>query len=327
MTNLTLLTVVGIVLTASTLATMAANPLVKNVFTADPAARAFGDRIYVYTTHDENDATYWNTVDWHLLSTTDLATWKDHGAVFTLKGFSWATRWAWAPDCVSANGKYYLFLPVDRTQIGVAVSDSPEGPFADAIGGPLIDNAVQTLAGVEPIDPAVLIDDDGQSYLYFGCCDPKVVKLDPSMTKLAGDIQNLPLIDDRGQKMAPLPQGKNPTHPQEYAEAPFAFKREGKYYFVYSNGWTGASTLVYAMGQSPLGPFTFVGKLMEHATANTQHGSVVQFHGKWYVFYHTNELSGGNNFRRSVCVDELTFDTNGKINVVKPTREGPAPVK
>ena len=101
------------------------NPLVTNIFTADPSGRVFGGRLYVYTSHDEPDATYWDMVDWRLLSTADLVTWKDHGSIFRVKDFAWASRWAWAPDCVQMSGKYYLFLPVDRTKIGVAVGNSP----------------------------------------------------------------------------------------------------------------------------------------------------------------------------------------------------------
>jgi len=121
-------------------------------------------------------------VDWRLLSTADLVQWRDHGSIFRVKDFAWASRWAWAPDCVKANGKYFLFLPVDRTKIGVAVGDKPEGPFKDAIGKPLVDGTATTKAGPEPIDPAVLQDDDGQSYLYLGCRQPKVVRLRPSLT-------------------------------------------------------------------------------------------------------------------------------------------------
>lgn len=131
--------VVIVVLLGGTFA-KADNPIVKNIFTADPSARVFGDRLYVFTSHDQPDATYWDMKDWRLLSTADMATWKDHGSIFSLKGFAWATRWAWAPDCVYANAKYYLFLPVDRSKIGVAVGNTPEGPFKDAIGQPLIDN-------------------------------------------------------------------------------------------------------------------------------------------------------------------------------------------
>ena len=120
--------------------------------------------------------------------------------------------------------------------------------------------------------------------------------------------------------------GKQPVLPEGYGEAPFIFKRLKKYYLVYSNGWAPTSAQVYALADNPLGPFTYAGKVMEHVPGYTQHGSVVQFHDKWYVFYHTNELSKGNDFRRSVCVDELTFDKDGKINTVSATKHGPAPL-
>ena len=298
---------------ASLAASARGNPLVTDIFTADPTARAFGDHVYLYTTHDEPDATYWNTVDWRLFSTTDMVTWKEHGVIFSLKGFSWATKWAWAPECVKANGRYYLFLPTDRAKIGVAVSDSPEGPFKDAIGKPLVDNVTMPEAGPEPIDPAVLVDDDGQSYLFFGCRDPKVVKLDSSLTKLAGPIQTVAMLDAQGKPLPIAVPGKNPILPEGYGEAPFIFKRNGKYYFVYSNGWAKESTLVYAMGDAPTGPFTYAGKVMEHVACVTHHGSVVEFRGKWYVFYHTSEISNGNTYRRGVCADELTFDAAGRF--------------
>jgi len=309
---------------ASSSLALAANPLVTQLFTADPAARVFNDRIYVYTTHDLANATYWDTTDWELLSTSDFDTWKDHGAIFTLKGFSWASKYAWAPDCVAANGKYYLFLPVDRTKIGVAVSPSPEGPFTDAIGKPLIDNATLPAAGPEPIDPCVLVEDDGQAYLYFGCRDAKVVKLNSSLTELAGEVRSIVLLDAEGKPIPVAKPGKNPVLPQGYGEAPFIFKRAGKYYFVYSNGWAKESTLVYAMGDAPTGPFTYAGKVMEHVPCVTHHGSILSYHNKWYVFYHTSEISHGNTFRRGVCADELTFDDQGRIKTVTETQTGPA---
>ena len=304
----------------------AANPLVTHIFTADPAGRVFDGRIYVFTTHDEPDATYWDTVDWRLLSTDDLVTWKDHGSIFRAKDFAWATHWAWAPDCIAANGKYYLFLPVDRTKIGVAVGDHPAGPFRDAIGHALIDNAVLPDAGVEPIDPALLQDDDGQTYLYFGCRLPKVAKLRPSLTALDGGLQTVELLDAQGRPIPRAAAGKDPVLPEGYAEAPFVFKRAGKYYFVYSDGWLPDATLVYATGDRPTGPFTYAGKVMQHAASVTQHGSIVEFKGRWYLLYHTSELSHGNTFRRAVCIDELTFDAAGRIIPVVPTAAGPAPI-
>ena len=302
----------------------AENPLVKNIFTADPEAHAFGDRLYVYTSHDQPNATYWDMTDWRLLSTGDLGTWKDHGNIISLKDFSWATKWAWAPAAAQANGKTYLFLPIDRARIGVAVSDSPEGPFKDALGKPLIDNVTMPEAGEEPIDPTVLIDDDKQAYLYFASRKLKVVKLDASLIKLAGPLQDVALLDAAGKPVPVAASGKQPVLPEGYGEAPFVFKRAGKYYLMYSNGWDKESTLVYAMADNPAGPFTYAGKVMERATGVTQHGSIAEFRDHWYLVYHNTDLSKGNNFRRSVCMDEVTFDKDGKINIVKPTKQGPA---
>jgi hypothetical protein len=158
----------------------AANPLVDTRHTSDPAARVFSNRVYVYTSHEEpTSKTFADMHTWRALVSDDMATWKDLGDVFTLQGFPWAKQFAWAPDSLECNGKVFLFLPIDRTKIGVAVGDKPEGPFTDAIGKPLIDNAVQTDAGPEVIDPALLVDDDGTTYLYFACRAAKVVKLDP----------------------------------------------------------------------------------------------------------------------------------------------------
>jgi hypothetical protein len=296
-----------------------ANPVVRHLFTADPTAKVFGDRIYLYTSHDEADAKYFDMFDWRLFSTTDLATWQDHGSIFHLKGFAWAKQYAWAPDAIAANGKYYLFLPVDRNKIGVAVADSPTGPFKDAIGAPLIDYATMPEAGREPIDPALFTDDDGSTWLYFGCRQPMVVKLDPALTKLAGPLQPVVLLDPAGH---PIPQAlpeKQPALPMGYGEAPFVFKRGGKYYYVYANGWAKESTLVYARGDSPAGPFTYAGPVMHRAASVTQHGSIVPFRGRWYLFYHTSDIPGGNTFRRAVCVDELTFAPDGRIIPVTPT--------
>jgi beta-xylosidase len=301
------------------------NPLVTNIFTADPSGRVFNGRLYVYTSHDLPDATYWDMVDWRLLSTADLVTWKDHGSIFHVKDFAWATQWAWAPDCVESKGKYYLFLPVDRTKIGVAVGETPQGPFKDAIGRPLIDNTVLPDAGAEPIDPAVLQDDDGQTYLYFGCRKPEVVKVRPSLIELDGSLRTISLFDAQGKPIPLAAPGRDPVLPEGYGEAPFVFKRAGKYYFVYSDGWAATATQVYAIGDYPMGPFRYAGKVMEHAASVTQHGSVVLFKGKWYILYHTSDVSNGNPFRRSVCIDELTFDANGRINTVIPTKSGPPP--
>lgn len=279
------------------------NPLIRHIYTADPTARVFGGRLYVYTSHDNANAGYFDMTDWHVFSTDDLEHWTDHGAFFSLKDISWADTMAWAPDCVERDGKYYLYYPVERTKIGVAVSDNPVSGFKD-IGHPVIDNKGQEeLVGKEPIDPTILIDDDGQAYMYFGCRQLRMVRLAENMTDTIGQIE-VPII--RGN------EGDKTGTGGYYGEGPFIFKRGGLYYLMYSNGWKKTSTLVYAVSKRPEGPFDFVGEVMPATGCSTSHGSLVEFKGQWYVFYHDNSLSG-NNHSRSVCLDKLGFDSEGRI--------------
>jgi beta-xylosidase len=279
------------------------NPLVKHLFTADPSARVFNNRLYVYTSHDQNEAKYFNMIDWHVFSTDNLEDWIDHGPIFSLNEIKWAKKWAWAPDCIARNGKYYFYYPVERTKIGVAVSDSPTGPFVDTLEKPLIDNTDQIeKIGPEPIDPALLIDND-TAYMYFGCRKLKVVKLKANMMELDGEIMPLKI---KGTEKDPENFGGY------YGEGPWVFKRNDLFYFMYSNGWGKTSTLVYATSKNPLGPFNFEGKVMDPVDSFTSHGSIVEFKGKWYIFYHNMSLSN-NNYRRSICFDEIKFDKEGKI--------------
>ncbi len=281
------------------------NPFIRHIYTADPSAHVFGNRLYVYTSHDENDANYFDMLDWHVFSSKNLVDWTDHGAIFSLEDISWADKWAWAPDCVQRHGKYYLYYPVERAKIGVAVSNWPTGPFADPLKRPLIDNTNnKELIGPEPIDPAVLIDDDGQAYMYFGCRELRVVQLKENMIELDGEVRRLVIKGNENDKE---------NDGGFYGEGPWVFKRNGLYYFMYSNGWGPKSTLVYATGKHPLGPFDFIGEVMAPVDSWTSHGSIVNYQNKWYIFYHNMNLSK-NNYRRSVCFDEITFSAGGKIN-------------
>ena len=284
------------------------NPLVRHIYTADPSARVFNNRLYVYTSHDEDTADaaqHFYMINWHVFSTSNLINWVDHGTIFSLDDISWADKQAWAPDCVERNGKYYFYYPVEQTMIGVAVSDSPSGLFKDPLGKPLINNLNDTIAvGREPIDPAVLIDDDKQAYMYFGCRNARVVKLKENMIELDGSIQTIVIKGN---------EDDTENNGGFYGEAPWVFKREGKYYFVYSNGWAPQSTIIYAVGNNPMGPFEYIGEVMSPVEAGTSHCSIVDFNNKWYIFYHNNSLSD-NGKRRSVCFDEITFAPDGKIN-------------
>jgi beta-xylosidase len=180
-------------------------------FEADPSARVFNGRLYVYPSHDRAGSKDWDMVDWHVFSTDDMIHFKDHGVIFSLNDITWAKRYAWAPDCIERNGKFYFYFPADD-QIGVAISDSPTGPFKDALGKPLI---ARNEAGIRSIDPAVFIDDDGQAYLYFGNSSGRlgVVKLKSDMITRDGPIQVLDVPN--------------------YHEGIWVHKRNGLYYFSY----------------------------------------------------------------------------------------------
>ena len=187
------------------------------------------------------------------------------------------------------------------------MSDSPTGPFVDKLGKPLIDKTNQKeKMGKEPIDPSVFIDSE-QAYMYFGCREPKVVKINKNMMSVKGEVQDLKIngIEEDKEHFGGF-----------YGEAPWVFKRNETFYLLYSNGWGKTSTLVYATSKNPMGPFNFQGEVMDVVDSWTSHGSIVEFKEKWYVFYHNMDLSK-NNYRRSICFDEITFDENGNINKLK----------
>ena len=284
------------------------NPLIRHIYTADPSARVFDDKLYLYTSHDRDDTdnkAHFDMTDWHVFSTTNLTDWVDHGAFFSLDDISWGSKQAWAPDAVQRNGKYYFYYPVEQAKIGVAVSDSPTSGFVDPLGNPLIDKTDnEQVVGREPIDPAILIDDNGQAYMYFGCRDARVVKLKDNMIELDGNIVPVQIngIDKFNEK----------SGGGWYGEGPWVFKRGKYYYYMYSNGWEKDTTLVYAMATNPLGPFDYVGEVMTPVGAGTSHGSITQFKDKWYVFYHSRVLSNQSK-QRSVHLDQISFDNNGKI--------------
>lgn len=309
------------------------NPFVTHKFTADPSARVFNGRLYVYTSHDQENAKYFDMLDWACFSTTNMVDWKDHGTIFSLEDIKWADKWAWAPDAINRNGKYYLYYPVERKKIGVAVSDKPEGPFKDPLGQPLVDSTEEPFAGAEPIDPAILIDEDRQAYMYFGCREARVVKLKKNMIERDGSLLEVVILDKQGKKLMWKKKKKEEASLQinhggdgVYGEGPWVFKKDNLYYYVYSNGWAKDATMVYATSQNPLGPFVYQGKVMESVSSGTSHGSIVKYKGQWYVFYHTKDLSA-NGFKRSICVDKLSFNDKGEIIPVTPTRTGVDRVK
>ncbi|AVQ02045.1 alpha-N-arabinofuranosidase [Caulobacter segnis] len=277
-------------------------------FSADPSAHVFDGRYYVYATDDaSNSGTYWDSTTWRLYVSKDLKAWKDAGAFMAVTAFKWARpdAKAWAPEAAHRNGRYYFYAPVGGDKIGVAVASRPEGPFVDAIGAPLVDKARDANAGAEPIDPQVLVDDDGQAYLVFGTRVPKIVKLGADMISLAGPIQDLTITgfpaDDPKKK---------------YGEAPFLHKRNGLYYFSFSTGWPGQ--IVYAVAKSPMGPYAYKGVILDYLKISTNHQAILEAEGRSWLFYHDTLLPGGGDHRRSITVAPLTYAPDGAINEVKP---------
>jgi len=298
----------------------AANPVVTAVYTADPAPLVVGDRMYVYAGRDEAPAGTNAFVmrEWRVLSSTDAATWTDHGPRAGVATFPWAGADAWASEVEPRHGRYYWYTSVNGNgpgwmNIGVAVGDSPLGPFTDAKGGPLISDSTPNSSALN-IDPTVFVDGDGQAYLYWGgYWAPRAVRLADTMVDTVGPVVT--------------PQGL--TH---FWEAPFMFKRAGLYYMIYAaNDTDGCVTNSnyacqrYATATNPLGPWTHRGVVLGQVSSTTNHAGVVEFNGQWYIVYHTADAPGGGNFRRSVAVDRMFFNADGTIQRVIPTTTGPPP--
>ena len=276
-------------------------------FNADPSPHVFNGSVYVYATNDQdNSGKYWDSTDWRLFRSKDLKTWTDQGSFLSVSVFKWARpdAKAWAPEAAQRNGKYYFYAPVGGDKIGVAVSDRPDGPFVDARSDALIDKARDANAGDEPIDPAVLLDDDGQAYLLFGTRVPKIVRLKANMIETDGPIldikvENFPSDDPK----------------KKYGEAPYLSKRKGLYYFTFSTGWPGQ--IVYATAKNPLGPYTYRGVVLDYLDISTNHQAIIDFKGKSWLFYHDKLLDGGGSYKRSITYAPLQFEKDGSIRQVE----------
>lgn len=300
---------------AACTAVQAQNPIVQTAYTADPAPMVWGDRLYLYTSHDEDGSTWFTMNEWKLYSTADMVNWTEHPVPLSYKTFDWAGGDAWAAQCVERDGKFYMYVPVtDRkgnTVIGVAVADSPYGPFHDPIGRPLVQ------AEWGNIDPTVLVDDDGQAYLYWGNPDCFYVKLNENMISYSGDIVRVPMTEDSFGK-----REGDPKRATLYEEGPWLYKRDGLYYLFFAAGPI-PEHLGYATGKSPMGPWKNGGMLMPTAGRSfTNHPGVVDFKGNTYLFYHNGALPGGDGFNRSVCVVPLKFNVDGSIPPVEMDDRG-----
>ncbi|NRS88409.1 hypothetical protein HNQ02_001323 [Flavobacterium sp. 7E] len=318
-------------------------PLIKHMYTADPSAHVFNGKIYIYPSHDieagipfNDNGDHFGMEDYHVISMdSPTGEAKDNGLALHVKDVPWAERQMWAPDAATKDGKYYLYFPAKRAngifQIGVAISDSPVGPF---IAEP------EAIEGSYSIDPAVFCDDDGSCYMYFGgiwggqlqnyrnnsydvnhkepvgdelALNPIMAKLSADMKSFDESVKELVILDENGK---PLLAGDND---RRFFEASWMHKYNGKYYFSYSTGDT--HFICYATGDNPYGPFTYQGRILNPVIGWTSHHSICEFEDKWYLFYHDSSLSEGVTHLRSVKFAEITYDENGKIQTLDPYLE------
>ncbi|MFT3738155.1 MAG: glycoside hydrolase family 43 protein [Breznakibacter sp.] len=312
--------------------------LIDHLYTADPAVHVFNGKLYIYPSHDvesgipENDnGDHFDMRDYHVFSMENIdGDVTDHGVALDVTDIPWAGRQLWDCDCAYKNGKYYLYFPLkDKTdifRIGVAVADKPEGPFT-----PL----TAPIRGSYSIDPCVFCDDDGSHYMYFGglwggqlqryrhnkaiecghepqdhepALSPRVVKLGADMLEFDEEPREVILLDEKG---GVLTAG---DHDRRFFEASWLHKYKGTYYFSYSTGNT--HKLCYAVGNNPYGPFTYQGVILTPVVGWTTHHSIVEFQGKWYLFYHDSVPSGGKTWLRSMKVVELEYNSDGTIKTV-----------
>lgn len=282
------------------------NPFITHMYTADPSAHVWKDgRLYVYASHDVDPPRGCDLMDkYHVFSTDDMVHWKDHGEILSSDNVEWGRPeggFMWAPDCAYKNGTYYFYFPHpsgtdwnNTWKIGVATSKKPAKNFKSK-------GYIEGVGGFAMIDPCVFVDDNQQAYLYYGgggkCA---VAKLKDNMVEIDGDIKMMEGLKD-------------------FHEATWVFKRNGVYYLTYSDNNQGANRLCYATSNSPLGPWDYKGIYLEPTGCDTSHGSVVEYKGQWYAFYHNQSISGRGNLR-SICVDKLYFNEDGTIKMVEQTK-------
>lgn len=284
----------------SSVAISAQNPIIQTKYTADPAPMVYNDTVFLYTTHDEDDADGFKMLDWLLYTSTDMVNWTDRGVVASLKSFDWVTRdnGAWAEQCVERNGKFYMYCPIHGQGIGVLVADSPYGPFKDPLNKPLVWQKEHW----EDIDPSVFIDDDGQAYMYWGNPNVYYVKLNEDMISCSSDIVKLE------------------NRPEHYQEGPWTYKRNGKYYMAFASTCC-PEGIGYATSDKPTGPWKtqrYIMRPTERTRGN--HPGIIDYKGKSYVFGLNYDLMHLETFdhheRRSVSVAEMHYNPDGTIQEV-----------
>jgi beta-xylosidase len=288
------------------------NPVITHKFTADPAAIVHNDTVYLYTGHDEAEQDYhfYKMNEWLVFSSTNMVDWEEHPVPLKVADFSWAKSDAWAAEVIEKEGRFYWYVTVEHATIpgkaiGVAVADSPVGPFKDALGNALVTNDMTkaTDIGWDDIDPTVFIDDDGQAYLFWGNTVCYYAKLKENMIELDGEIK---VVEG-------LPH---------FTEAPWIHKRGDWYYLSYAYQFP--EKTAYAMSKSIEGPWEYKGILNELAgNCNTNHQAIIEYKGVPYYIYHTGGIQPmGGSFRRSVCIDRLYYNEDGTMKRIIMTSEG-----
>lgn len=292
------------------------NPLIRDQFSADPSARVFGDKVYVFPSHDilatesKGRKDWFCMEDYHVFSSENLTDWTDHGTIVEQNKVAWVkpdSYSMWAPDCIEKNGKYYFYFPstikdsltnVRGFTIGVAIADKPEGPYTTQ---PL------PIPNVRGIDPNVFIDKDGQAYIYWSQGNIFGAKLKDNMLELDSEVKTLGELPTKGLK-----------------EGPYLFERNGIYYLTYPHVEDKIERLEYAISDNPLGPFKVTGVIMDESPTGcwTNHQSIIEFKNQWYLFYHHNDYSPNFDKARSIRADYLNFNADGTIQKVIPTLRG-----
>ncbi|MEO3746447.1 glycoside hydrolase family 43 protein [Plantactinospora sp. B5E13] len=290
------------------------NPIVQTIYTADPAPLVHNGRVYLYTGHDEDGSTWFTMREWRVWSSADMVNWTDHGSPMSLATFSWASADAWAGHTIYRNGKFYWYVPVTnrstgRMAIGVGVSESPTGPFRDALGRPLVENG--------EIDPHAFVDDTGQAYLYWGNPNLWYVRLNSDMISFSGGPTQIPLTAAGFGA-----RGGNSGRLTLYEEGPWVYKRNGLYYNVFAAECC-SEFIGYSTAPGPTGPWTYRGTVMpRQGSSFTNHAGVIDFNGGSYFFYHNGALPGGGGFTRSVAVEKFTYNADGTIPAINMTTAG-----
>ncbi|MTI40595.1 glycoside hydrolase family 43 protein [Fulvivirga lutimaris] len=313
-------------------------PLITELYTADPSAHVFNDVLYIYPSHDfesgipEDDlGSHFDMKDYHVFSMDNVGgAIKDHGEVLSVEDVAWADKQMWAPDAAKKGDKYYLYFPAKDPEgifkIGVATSDYPYGPFTAE---------KEPIKGSFSIDPAVFEDSDNSYYMYFGgiwggqlqrwsngeytgqdtypadslpAVSPKVAKLSEDMLSFEEEPKDIVILGEDGE---PITVGENE---KRFFEAAWVHKYNDRYYFSYSTGDT--HNIAYAIGESPYGPFTYQGVILKPVLGWTNHHSIVEHNGKWWLFFHDSSLSGGKTHLRSVKVTELKYNSDGTIQTI-----------